>query len=270
MQISNLSRASISSMIASMVTLLFLGTPNPSHGDIYRFVTIDGVETFTDAPLDKQAKIFIKDTAKKKGKNKQSTQTVKTKNISLDEIVAKTVQAQFSPQEAALNITPRLPPVGGTITSVVGMRTDPIDGKWRQHNGIDIALREGTPIPPAAPGVVVFSGPRSGYGNTVLVEHSNGMITLYAHNSRLMVSPGQPVDTDTIIALSGNTGRSTGPHLHFEAWQAGINVTPAFMPGSREKLPQLQLASFKSKTQFRKETLSDGSVLFTNIPSSIP
>ncbi len=63
---------------------------------------------------------------------------------------------------------PRLPLVGGSITSGVGMRIDPIDGKWRHHNGIDIAIPEGTPVTPAAPGVVVYSGLRSGYGNTVL------------------------------------------------------------------------------------------------------
>ncbi|WP_246545556.1 M23 family metallopeptidase [Pelotalea chapellei] len=271
MYISNLSRVFSPCIVAgSMMFLISSACPVPSYADIYRFVTVDGVETFTDAPSNKQAKVIIKDSIAKQGKKKKNTGREKTRDISLDEIVAKTVNASLSPQDTNATIVPRLPSVGGTITSVVGMRTDPIDGKWRQHNGIDIALREGTPVPPAAPGVVVYSGQRSGYGNTVIVEHSNGMITLYGHNSRLMVSSGQIVDSDTVLALSGNTGRSTGPHLHFEAWQGGTNITSAFLSGSREKLPQLQLASFKSKVQFRKETLSDGSVLFTNIPSSTP
>jgi len=268
MHILNLYRSSIPTLIVAAAATLLL-TPAPSQGDIYRFVTIDGVETFTDAPINKQAKVVIKDTGVKQNIKKR-TVPEKTKKVSLDEIVAKTVHASLSPREEIATVTPRLPPVGGTITSGVGMRTDPIDGRWRQHNGIDIALAEGTPIPPAAPGVVIYSGHRSGYGNTVLVEHSNGMITLYAHNSRLMVSQGQPVDTDTVIALSGNTGRSTGPHLHFEAWQRGTNVTQAFMPDNGHKLPRLQVASFKPTVQFRKEILSDGSVLFTNVPSSRP
>ncbi|NVN89433.1 MAG: M23 family metallopeptidase [Desulfuromonadales bacterium] len=148
------------------------------------------------------------------------------------------------------------------------MRIDPIDGKTRYHNGIDIAISEGTPVTPVAAGIVVYSGQRSGYGNTVLVEHDNGLVTLYGHNSRLMVSTGQPVDKNSVIALSGNTGRSTGPHLHFEAWQAGVNVTPAFLPDSGAQLPKLQLASGKARAQFHKEIMADGSILFTNLPSS--
>jgi murein DD-endopeptidase MepM/ murein hydrolase activator NlpD len=240
----------------------FLGQ---EHADIYRFVTIDGVETFTDAPVNKEARLVVKDTTKK---NKKSSKKEKTHTISLDEVVAKTVQASISPQESqnSNSFVPHLPPVGGVITSTVGMRVDPIDGKLRHHNGIDIAISTGTPITPAATGVVVYSGQRSGYGNTVIIEHENGVVTLYGHNSRLMVSAGQPVDENTVIALSGNTGRSTGPHLHFEAWQAGVNITPAFMPGNNRQLPKVQLASGKPRTHFHKENMADGSILFTNIP----
>jgi murein DD-endopeptidase MepM/ murein hydrolase activator NlpD len=123
---------------------------------------------------------------------------------------------------------------------------------------------------PFAPGVVVYSGLRPGYGYTVLVEHANGMISLYGHNSRLEAAQGQAVDRNTVLAMSGNTGRSTGPHLHFEVWQAGTNVTPAFMPGSNMQLPKTRLAAARSRVSFRKEVLTDGSVLFTNIPSSVP
>ena len=151
------------------------------------------------------------------------------------------------------------------------MRIDPIDGSWRQHNGIDIAIPTGTPIRPVASGVVVYSGSRSGYGNTVVVEHDNGIITLYAHNSRLLVTQGQPVTSDSTLALSGSTGRSTGPHLHFEAWQAGTNVTMAFLAGSGVTIPKATLVASSQRTpRFRSETLSDGSILFTNIPSSTP
>jgi len=250
---------------------LLLALPGESRADIYRFVTVDGVETFTDAPVNRQARVIIREPGKKQIKSGKAAKAEKVHNLSLDEIAAKTVSSAINPQETpSSNIETRLPQVGGTITSGVGMRIDPIDGKFRHHNGIDIAIREGTPVIAVAAGTVVYSGQRSGYGNTVIVEHDNGMLTLYGHNSRLMVSPGQHVELDTVIALSGNTGRSTGPHLHFEAWHAGVNVTPAFMPGSGSRLPATQVASARGNTHFHKEILADGSVLFTNIPSSIP
>lgn len=252
--------------------LFLFAIPDQGFCDIYRFITVDGVETFTDAPSNKEARVFIKDSSKKGAsakKSKAADKKQKRHDVSLDEIVQKTVLASINPEETNRQTwEPRLPPVGGAISSGVGMRIDPIDGKLRHHNGIDIAIPEGTPVKPAAPGTVVFSGQRPGYGYTVLVEHDNGMITLYGHNSRLMAAQGQAVDADTIIAVSGNTGRSTGPHLHFEAWQAGNNVTPAFMPGSTIQLPKVQVSA-KRKSSFRKQILADGSVLFTNMPDSI-
>lgn len=246
-----------------------------AQGDIYRFVTVDGVESFTDAPVNKDARVVIREAPAKQNrasKKHRNSKNQKVHNISLEEIVEKTVNSSISPNggQADTTIEAKLPPVGGTITSTVGMRIDPIDGKWRQHNGIDIAIPEGTPVTPVAPGVVVFSGQRPGYGNTVLIEHNNGMITLYGHNSRLTAEQGQQVDRSTVIALSGNTGRSTGPHLHFEAWQAGINVTPAFMPNATMPLPKVQLAAHRARAHFRKEVMSDGTILFTNLPYSVP
>jgi murein DD-endopeptidase MepM/ murein hydrolase activator NlpD len=243
-----------------------------AEADIYRFVTIDGVETFTDAPSNKSATVVIKDRPAAAAKAGKKAKKQKTHDISLDEVVLKAAEAALnvntSPQQG---FEPHLPPVGGTITSKVGMRVDPIDGRWRHHNGIDIAIPTGTPVKPVAPGVVVYSGVRSGYGNTIVVEHDNGVLTLYAHNSRLMAAQGQAVTPDSTLALSGSTGRSTGPHLHFEAWQAGTNVTMAFLPDSGIALPNMTLVASSQKTShFRSETLSDGSILFTNIPSSTP
>lgn len=237
-----------------------------AKADIYRFVTIDGIETFTDAPINKDARVVIKDRSVPVAKKSKKVKTEKMHEVSLNEIVEKTVNASLHPQNSPSGqLEPHLPPVGGIITSGTGMRIDPIDGKWRQHNGIDISIPEGTPVTPAAPGIVVYSGLRLGYGYTVIVEHDNGLITLYAHNSRLLAISGQMVDVGTVLALSGNSGRSTGPHLHFEAWQTGMNVTQTFMPGNIQKLPIVKLASVKSKNHFRKEILADGSVLFTNL-----
>lgn len=250
-------------------TLLLISsfTP-PALADIYRFVTIDGVETFTDSPTSKGATVVIKERIGAPSKKRGNVKTEKVHDISLDEIARKAVMAALNPQESdRMLFDPHLPAVGGVVTSTVGMRIDPLDGVWRHHNGVDIAIPTGTPVKPVAAGMVVYSGTRSGYGNTVLVEHENGMVTLYAHNSSLMVSEGHLVTPDSIIALSGSTGRSTGPHLHFEAWLSGKNVTNAFLPGSNVKLPVSMVATNNQRsTHFRSETLSDGSVLFTNLP----
>lgn len=250
--------------------LVFSLTASRAEADIYRFVTIDGVETFTDAPSNKNARVVIKESPAPTTRKRISAKKPKFHNISLDEIAQKAVVASLNTQEEEQKyFEPHLPEVGGTITSKVGMRIDPIDGVWRQHNGIDIAIPTGTPVKPVAPGTVVYSGARSGYGNTVIVEHNNGIITLYAHNSRILVTEGQPVTSENILALSGSTGRSTGPHLHFEAWQSGTNITMACFPNSGISLPEPALvASSKHATRFRSETLSDGSILFTNLPET--
>ncbi|OPX91650.1 MAG: Murein DD-endopeptidase MepM [Pelotomaculum sp. PtaB.Bin013] len=111
-------------------------------------------------------------------------------------------------------------PLVGAITSPFGTR----DG--RPHEGIDIAAEENTPMRAAAAGKVVFAGPRGTYGLAVIIDHGNGLRTLYAHCSKLLVTEGSVVDTNTIIALAGSTGRSTGPHLHLEVLQNGVPLDP--------------------------------------------
>lgn len=118
-----------------------------------------------------------------------------------------------------------LPVENGVITSGVGMRVDPFgSGKLVFHRGIDIAVPVGTPVRATRKGQIVFAGPRSGYGSTVIVEHTNGDRTLYGHNSIVRVQPGDFVESGTVIAFSGNTGRSTGPHVHFEQLPSGRPV----------------------------------------------
>ncbi len=255
------------------LAVVFCLCSSAAKADIYRFVTVDGVETFTDTPSSKSATVVIKDRPASVTKRRKTSPGANVHDISLDEIVKKTVMASLTPHDESKenSFEPHLPVVGGAITSMVGMRIDPIDGNWRQHNGIDIAIPAGTHVMPVAPGTVVYSGSRSGYGNTVIVEHDNGIITLYAHNSRILVAVGQSVTAESTLALSGSTGRSTGPHLHFEAWQAGTNVTAAFLPGNGMTLPKKTLiASTHRVPRFRSETLSDGSILFTNIPATTP
>lgn len=112
-------------------------------------------------------------------------------------------------------------PVFGKITSGYGWR------KSEFHHGLDIACPVGTPIRAAQAGVVVFSGTKSVYGKTVIIRHTNGMETLYAHNSKNMVKVGQQVKKGQVIALVGVTGRTTGPHLHFQVNYNGGTLNPS-------------------------------------------
>lgn len=117
-------------------------------------------------------------------------------------------------------------PATGPITSYAGWRTHPIFGTTRYHSGIDIAVDSGTPVKAADTGTVVYSGWMGGYGYAVMINHGNGLVTIYGHNSRLLVSEGQSVTQGDVIARSGSTGWSTGPHVHFEARLHGEVVDP--------------------------------------------
>ena len=111
-------------------------------------------------------------------------------------------------------------PVSGPVTSGFGMR-------WgRMHEGIDIAVGMGTAVRAAAAGTVIYAGWMSGYGNLVVVDHGNGLSTAYAHNSSLAVGVGQSVSAGELVSYSGNTGNSTGPHVHFEVRVNGSAVDP--------------------------------------------
>lgn len=117
-------------------------------------------------------------------------------------------------------------PVSGVITSPFGYRTHPIFGTTIFHSGIDIGVDEGTVVHAADSGVVAYSGWISGYGNAVVIDHGNGLSTLYGHNSGLIVSEGQSVSKGQPIAYAGSTGNSTGPHVHFEVRSNGEPVNP--------------------------------------------
>lgn len=94
------------------------------------------------------------------------------------------------------------------------------------HKGLDVAVAYGSPVKAAAAGKVIFSGVRGGYGNCVMIEHGNGLVTLYGHLSELLVETNDRVKVNQIIAKSGNTGRSTGPHLHYEVHKNNQPINP--------------------------------------------
>jgi murein DD-endopeptidase MepM/ murein hydrolase activator NlpD len=118
------------------------------------------------------------------------------------------------------------PPVAGPTSSGFGTRVHPILGEVRMHTGIDYAVGTGHPIKASGPGIVVWAGPRGGYGNTVILDHRNGLATLYAHQSRVNATVGQKVSAGQVVGFVGQTGMSTGPHLHFEVRELGAPVDP--------------------------------------------
>jgi len=119
------------------------------------------------------------------------------------------------------------PVIEGYESSPFGMRIDPFTGELSFHPGIDFAGPEGEPVEAAAAGVVTWAGPRSGYGNMVEIDHGNGYATLYGHSEKVLVHVGEVVKKGQEIALLGSTGRSTGPHVHFEVLYNGKPVNPA-------------------------------------------
>jgi murein DD-endopeptidase MepM/ murein hydrolase activator NlpD len=133
------------------------------------------------------------------------------------------------------NILPKtfVGPARGQITSLFGWRSDPFNGNSRFHCGLDIAGASGSPVYALQEGYITFTGDKGGYGKTVIISHQYSDIpelpkveTMYSHNSKLLVQPGQYVRRGDIISLMGSTGRSTGPHLHFEVHYNGGYVNP--------------------------------------------
>ncbi len=124
-------------------------------------------------------------------------------------------------------VQPRGRPISaGWLSSYYGMRTHPISGKREMHKGIDFAGKMSDPVVAVAKGVVTFSGTRYGYGSVVDVNHGNGYTTRYGHNSKLLVSVGDTIEKGFQIAEIGSSGRSTGPHVHFEVLKNGKHVNP--------------------------------------------
>jgi len=129
-------------------------------------------------------------------------------------------------------MVPSSAPVNGPVGSGFGFRSDPFSGRAALHTGLDFPADTGTPILAAAGGMVVTTEPHAAYGNLVEIDHGNGLLTRYAHTSRVMVKTGDLVKRGQVVAQVGNSGRSTGPHLHFEVLVEGVPQNPArFLAG---------------------------------------
>jgi len=144
---------------------------------------------------------------------------------------------------------------GGTLTSGPGMRLDPFgSGRMTMHNGWDIAVPLGTPVYPTQDGTVYFAGPYKGYGNLVVVEHGKGVVSLYGHNAELLVQAGQKVTPKTVIAKAGSTGRSTGPHVHYEL----RTLSPATQKQRQEQLTAQLKARIQHQIDKQVENMVSG------------
>jgi murein DD-endopeptidase MepM/ murein hydrolase activator NlpD len=137
------------------------------------------------------------------------------------------LESMISTRNLSRQIVPGGRPVTqGWISSYFGKRTDPFNGRSAFHRGVDFAGPAGAQVVSVASGVVTYSKDRFGYGKTVEINHGNGYVTRYAHNQRVLVAVGDTVQKGQAIALIGSTGRSTGPHLHFEVLKQGRAVDP--------------------------------------------
>ncbi|WP_273148995.1 M23 family metallopeptidase [Methylophaga thiooxydans] len=153
------------------------------------------------------------------------------KQLSLDletqnETLAALEQYLITKDNIAAGIPDGKPVEGGWVSSFYGYRVDPFNGKKTFHKGLDIAAKSGSPVTSVADGIVSWVGNRGGYGGLVEVDHGNGYVTRYAHNKTINVAKGDRVSKGEVLALMGSTGRSTGPHVHFEVLRDGQHVNP--------------------------------------------
>jgi murein DD-endopeptidase MepM/ murein hydrolase activator NlpD len=148
------------------------------------------------------------------------------KQVKIQTISFQELDEYLKNQKSLLSSTPSICPTRGWVTSGFGLRKSPFTGVREKHEGYDIGARAGSEIRATADGIVVVQGRGSGYGKMVEVDHGYGMMTRYGHNSKNLVKVGDRVKRGQVIALVGSTGRSTGPHLHYEVLLNGVPVSP--------------------------------------------
>lgn len=137
-------------------------------------------------------------------------------------------------------IPTQFPLSNGDLGSKFGRRIDPFTGKWSFHSGMDFKADTGTPILAAAGGVVVIKAAQPEYGNVVEIDHGNGLVTRYAHASKILVKRGDLIKRGQAVALVGTSGRSTGPHLHFEVLVNNVAQDPQKFIETSQKYARLR------------------------------
>ncbi len=144
------------------------------------------------------------------------------------------IKTYLAKEQDVFRTSPSGWPAAGKISSGFGMRDHPSLGVRKMHTGMDITMPRGTPLHATADGVISFADRSGGNGNIVVIEHGHGLTTVYAHNARNNVKAGKTVKRGEVIAYSGSTGISTGPHVHYEVWRNGQSINPApFLEGKK-------------------------------------
>ncbi len=149
-----------------------------------------------------------------------------SERIGRQEIFIDSINSHLAERRRMIDQLPTMAPCEGRLSSGFGKRMHPIDSVWKNHTGLDFAAQQGSPILAAGGGVVCYSGTMGGYGNVIEIDHGFGYHTRYAHCSALMAKLGDTVRRGDLVGLVGTTGKSTGPHLHFEMIVDSIKVDP--------------------------------------------
>ncbi len=153
----------------------------------------------------------------------------KLKNLISDmEISVHELDQYLLDKDSLLRSTPTFLPTNGWITDYYGQRINPVSGKKRMHEGLDVGATHGTPVYAPADGLVTYAGRKAGFGKFVQIDHGYGIETIYAHNQDIDVKLGQKVRRGQLISKVGSTGNSTGPHLHYEVRVNGVAVDPLY------------------------------------------
>ena len=155
----------------------------------------------------------------------EQTRELTLASVSQEKVFESLYQGLRS-QRNLLSSTPSIRPTEGWLSSGFGYRVSPFTGLREFHKGLDIAGRKGTEIIAPADGVITFVGSNGSYGKMIKIDHGHGMITRYGHIQKALKKRGEAVKRGEVIALMGNSGRSTGPHLHYEVLLNGLPVNP--------------------------------------------
>ncbi len=199
--------------------VIFEAEPLPSK---LRQMQIDRAKIYDDLKNLSESEILTKTLAKLEKLEKETY----VQSKSYDELMR-----MLENKEEMLACIPAIQPVSNKelkrIASGFGMRIDPVYKTLKMHTGLDFTAEIGTPVHATGDGIVEIAGPQNdGYGNKVVINHGWGYETLYGHNSKVLVHAGEKIKRGQIIALVGSTGKSTGPHCHYEVWKNGTKIDP--------------------------------------------
>jgi murein DD-endopeptidase MepM/ murein hydrolase activator NlpD len=190
-------------------------------GDSSGFIGIGGIpenDLDEDIPLEDRHNSLIREMHQQVN---QTTLAAEQQALNFEDLIK-----HLEKKKNLLASTPSIRPVDGWITSKFGYRKSPFTGKRTFHSGLDISNKTGTKIIATANGKISYAAPKAHFGKLVIIDHGYGRVTKYGHLQKILVKPGQAIKRGDVIALLGNTGKSTGPHVHYEVRINGVPANP--------------------------------------------